>query len=267
MAKQSAVKKPEVKKSGTEVAVPRSSMVLISDQVPDHIKQDKARGSEHVKTDDLVIPRLEIVQALSPALKKADPGYIEDAEQGQLFNSVSRELYGDKVHVVPVWFDKQWLVWRDRKHKDGGQGGFFGAYPSPEEAAVRVKAEGGEEKGIIVIDTPQQLCLLLNMDTGKIEEIMVSMPRSKAKVSRQWNSLVRSAGGDRFSRVYEIGTVEQKGPKGDFWNYSVAVRGFPAKALYTIAEDLYIKIAAGERKVVMDVTGVDVTGDEDNGKM
>lgn len=264
-----ARKEEQKKKPGTSVAAAKSSMVMIQDTVPDYIKQDKARGSEGVKTDDLVIPRLEVVQALSPALKKADPGFIEGAEQGMLFNSVSRELYGDKVYVVPVWFAKQWLVWRDRKHKDGGQGGFFGAYPSPEEAAVRVKIEGGENKGIISIDTPQQLCLLLNMESGKIEEIMISMPRSKAKISRQWNSLVRSAGGDRFSRVYEVGTVEQKGPKGDFWNLSIAMRGFPSKAVYTAAEDLYIKIAAGERKVTMDVKDLnpDDGGEDGSTKM
>lgn len=244
----------------------KTQMVLVSDQVPDYVQSGKSRGSEGVKTEDLVIPRLEIVQALSPCLKKQDAGYIEGAEQGQLFNSVSRNLYGDKVYVVPVWFAKQWLVWKDRKHKEGGSGGFFGAFNTPEDAAARQKLEGGEDKGIIVIDTPQQLCLLLDMEAGTLEEIMVSMPRSKAKISRQWNSLIRSAGGDRFSRVYELGTSEQSGPKGDFWNLTVAVRGFPTKTVYTKAEDLYIKIAAGERAVVMDTKDLNPE-DEETGKM
>lgn len=260
-------KKEEVKKPGTAVGAAKASMVMVQADIPDYIKQDKQRGSEGVKTDDLIIPRLEIVQALSPCLKKADPGYIEGSEQGMMFNSVSRKLYGDQVFVVPVWFAKQWLVWKDRKHKDGGNGGFFGAFNTPEEAYKRAETEGGEAKGIITIDTPQQLCLLLDMETGKIEEIMVSMPRSKAKISRQWNSLVRSAGGDRFSRVYQLGTSEQKGPKGDFWNMTVAVRGFPSKEIYTAAEDLYIKIAAGERAVTMDTKDFNVDDEGGDSKM
>jgi hypothetical protein len=256
--------KLNAKPSTPAVKEPESnSLVMVQTETPDYIKQDQQRGSEQVGQDDIVIPRLEIVQALSPAVKEGDPGFIEEARPGMLQNSVTKQLYGKEVMVVPVFYNKQWLVWRQRKDKDNKpiEGGFFGSYNSPEEADLRVEEEGGAANYIESIDTPQHLCLLISMQSGTVEEVMVSMPRTKAKISRQWNSMIRLAGGDRFSRVYRIGTQLEKKTQGDYYNFVVAQSGFPAKVLYDRAEKLYEQIAAGSRKVVMDVTDFDKSAD------
>lgn len=234
-----------------------NSMVLVQDQVPDYINQDQGRGNENVTTDDIVIPRLEVVQALSPIVKEGDPAYNEDARPGMLMNSVTKQLYGREVFVIPVIYTKQWLVWKKRKDKDGKplEGGFFGSYPTPDLADDRAAAEGGEAGNIEVIDTPQHLCLLIDTNTGRTEEAMVSMPRTKAKISRQWNSMVKLAGGDRFSRVYRVSVQLEKNPKGDFYNFAVSQSGFPAKPLYLAAEKLYNAIQGGMRSVKMDTSG------------
>jgi len=245
------------KPTGVAKREPDNMMVVQSDVAPDYIPRDTQRGSENVTQDDIIIPRLEIVQALSPAVKDGDPGYLPEARPGMLINSVTKQLYGKEVMVVPVMYNKQWLVWRKRKDKDNKPiaGGFFGAYPTPEEARDRMNQEGGEANNIEVIDTPQHLCLLVNFGSGSVDEVMVSMPRTKAKVSRQWNSMVRLAGGDRFSRVYRIATALEKNSAGqDYYNYVVAQHGFPAKMLYDRAEKLYEQIQAGTRRMAMDVS-------------
>lgn len=259
--KQQTKNVPAVGKKG------QSSMVVVSEQVPDYIQQGTQRGSENVGMSDLVIPRLEVVQGLSPAVKRGDPGFIQGAAPGMLNNSVTRQLYGDSAVVVPVHYSVQYLVWRDRKFGGGNEGGFFGAFQTMDEARARADQEGGEGKGIIVVDTPQHLCLLINPDSWAAEEIMLSMPRTKAKISRQWNTMIRLAGGDRFGRVYKVSTIFEKNTKGDFYNFHVEQVGFPTKELYANAEALYKKIAAGERRVVMDTSGLDAgpatTGEEE----
>lgn len=256
MAKSQAAKG----KSTAVVQAKSSSMVLVQDEVPEYLQgATQARGSENVGMEDIVIPRLELIQGLSPAVKPGDPGEIDGAKMGMMNNSVTRELYGDTVYVVPVYYTKQWLVWRARKDKKGKsqEGGFFGAFNTPEEAQARADKENDES--IEIIDTPQHLCLLIK-DDGTTEEILISLPRTKAKVSRKWNSQVRLAGGDRFSRVYQIGTVLEKNSQGDFYNFDIKMKGYPAKELFKKAEALYNSVAAGDRKVVMDVSGFD--GDE-----
>ena len=230
------------------------AMVAIGDKMPDFLKekQGTSRGNENVTTDDLVIPRLEILQQISPELIKNDPLYIKGAEAGQMINSVTKQVYGNEVFVVPVHFSKQWLVWRDRKKG----GGFLGSFPNEMDALTKAEAEGGTKEGIEVMDTPTHYCLLVNRESGSVEEIMLSMPRTKAKISRQWNSMVKLAGGDRFSRVYRITTQVEENQKGKFYNYVVAQSGFPLKALYEQAEKLYTAVSAGTRKVTMDVKGM-----------
>lgn len=233
------------------------ALVMVQDNVPDYIKQDSQRGSENVTTDDIVIPRLEVIQALSPAVKDGDPGFIDGARPGMLMNSVTKQVYGKEVMVVPVFYTKQWLVWKKRKDENNKplEGGFFGAYNSPMEAEDRKQQEGGDENHIEIIDTPQHLCLLINPTGGTVDEVMISMPRTKAKISRAWNSMVRLAGGDRFSRVYRIASQLEKKTQGDYYNFVVAQSGFPAKMLYDRAEKLYAQVQSGVRNVVMDVDG------------
>lgn len=253
MAKNDA--KTQDKKAGTNVAktdAPKGALILVQEQVPDHIKQNVARGSEQVGQDDLVIPRLEILQSQSPEVEEDNPEYIKGAKPGQLINSVTKQIYGSEVFIVPVHYSKLWLVWRKRT----AGGGFLGSFPNPEDAEAKCKSEGGEDKGIEVIDTPTHLCLLVNREQGSIDEVMLSMPRTKAKVSRQWNSMIRLAGGDRFSRVYRITSQKETNDKGTYFNYVVASCGYPAKPVYDKAEKLYESIAKNARTIVMDVSGM-----------
>jgi len=239
-----------------------AAMVISQTNAPDYIRQGEGRGNENVTTEDLVIPRLEIVQGLSPAVKRGDPGFIKGAAPGMFTNSVTRQLYGEEVVLVPVHFSVQHLVWRDRKLaqelKLSAEGGFFGSYPTAAEAQRRADEEGGSGAAVVVVDTPTHLCLLLNPETGEADEIMVSMPKTKAKISRQWNSMVKLAGGDRFSRAYKATADLQKNDKGDFYNFKMELLGFPSKDIYTKAEALYKAVAGGK---VRTADYADVEGD------
>lgn len=232
---------------------------LVRDEdIPDYIKQGRGRGNEEVGTSDVVIPRIELVQALSPCLKRNDPAFIEGAEPGMLFNSVSRELYGERVVVVPVFFRKQYLVWKDRKQG----GGFRGAYDNPQDAALRIKEEPeADRKFFEATETAQQLVLIVKGD-GTTEEAVISMARTKMKVSKQWNSMIRMAGGDRFSRQYDVFGVEDSSDKGDFHNYAVSLSEtpYPSREVYEKAESLYEAITSGSRNMTVDTSDGDDAG-------
>lgn len=254
-AKPTETAKPAEAQTGEVITRSESAQKAVATQnanLPAYIKQnDKARGSENVEMADVAIPRIEIVQALSPCLKKNDPGYIEKAQQGDLYNSVTRELYGAKVPVIPIFFKKQYLVWKDRK----SGGGFGGGYDTPVEARNRVLEEPDNEQGLWQIqDTAQQLVMVVKAD-GTTEEAIVSMARTKLKVSKNWNSLIRLNGNDRFSRLYFLFTVDEMNNNGDeYKNFAVANAGFPDELHYKKAEALYTAVASGERKVVMDTS-------------
>lgn len=209
---------------------------------------NEERGSDGVGVDDLTIPRLSLIQDLSPQRKKSDAAYIEGAEEGMLFNSVTNQLYGTEVFFVPVYFKKEWVLWKDRT--EGG--GFRGAFDSAEAAdSARNELEDGAQ--CESVDTHQQFGLIIDareeLATIAGEEAVISMSKSQMKPSRQLNSMVRMAGGDRFSKVYKLEAVLINGPKGDYYNYNVKALGYCPEHIFKQAEMLYEAVSEGVKTV------------------
>lgn len=230
--------------------------------LPDYLKgkQDDTRGSEEVSHEDMTIPRLEVVQSLSKARKRGDPNFIEGAEEGMLYNSVTRELYGFEVYIVPIMFLKEYLLWRDQSLG----GGFAGAYSTEIEAKSALQGIDNPEEWEAVL-THQHFCLILKAD-GTYEEAVISMSKSKLKVSKKFNSLIHVNGGARFSRVYKVSGVADQNAKGkDFFNLAVSSAGYAPEKAYTTAEVVYELIRSG--KVTADRSQeVNEEGTADNGE-
>ena len=219
----------------TEVANKAATNVAI----PDYIKQDSNRGNENVSSDDLQLPRLDVLQALSPQINKKKESYIDGAEVGMLFNTLTGELYPNGVRITPISFKKSYLVWVDRKLDSSG--GLRGVFDNQQEAERFVAADNDKAK-LEVVPTAEHLVLL---DDGS--EIILSMSKSKMKVSRKFNSLVRLSGGDRFSRSYMVTSVEDEGAQGEYQNINLTQDGYPSQEVYQKAEALYTAISSGEK--------------------
>lgn len=227
---------------------------------PAYIKKGPARGSEHVGQEDLIIPRLELVQSLSPCRDKKDEAeYIEGAEEGMLYNSVTRELYGPEAIVVPVAFRKEYLLWKDRKKG----GGFRGAFQSMAEA-TKARDVLPDAADIEINDTAQHFCLLINPASGKVEEIVMSLSRSKLKTSRKWNSLIRISEMDSFAKSYRVTAVEQRNADNQkYYGFDVENHAFVDEDVYKRAEVLWGQVEAGTVKVSTEGAQDDVgTGSE-----
>lgn len=230
------------KRQSRAVARNSANHMAVTEDRPDFLDENSNRGSEEVNVQDLAIPRIAIIQDLSPQRKKDKPEYIDGAEEGLIFNTVTNALYGDSVVVVPVLFRKEFVIWKDR---DSG-GGYRGAYPTEGDAAAALAdLEDGDQ--CEVVDTAQHFCLILT-DDG-VEEAVISMSKSQMKVSRNLNSMIRLAGGDRFSRAYEFSTVSIDGPKGDYYNWKPKALGYVSKEIFERAEGLYEAVRRGERDV------------------
>jgi hypothetical protein len=243
--------------------VAKSKEVTVASQTalaerPSYLGQE-SRGSEEVTIQDITIPRLSMVQDLSPQRKKNNAEYIEGCEEGMTFNTVTNELYADPVIFVPVYFRLEWLVW---KHRDAG-GGLQGVCATQEEAVALVGAHPlagqmteKQEPVLEVQDTAQHFGLLLDPNSPaedpRATEIVVSMSKSQLKPSRQLNSQVRIAGGDRFDRYYRLSAVQVDGARGEYYNWKVEQLGFVSEAIFAQAEALYESVVSGKSVVERD---------------
>lgn len=242
------------KKQTTEVALKTAGEIapFATESVPDYLQNNgPARGSEEVKSSDMVLPRLELVQSTSP-IKEQD----NNIRDGHLFNSVTQEVYGDFIYFIPVYYRMEYLIWKD---SDSG-GGFFGSFGSEDEARVRLKQVYADDPTLVgktkdgkdiveIVDTPVQYGLRITPE-GFIEQIVISMAKTKAKVSRKWNAMIQIAGGDRFARVYKISSFTDENKLGKkFKNYVVQPSGFAPEAAYREAERIYEAFRSGAMSV------------------
>lgn len=217
--------------------------------VPSYINTTTTRGNDSVSMSDMEIPRLEIVQSLSPCRDKNDVAYIEGAEEGLHYNTVTRELYPESVVVCPVFYQPQFLIWKDRKLGGGFRGAFNTAQEASRRRAQLAAEEGLSEASFTIAETHTNYALLINAD-GTANEIVLSLSRSKLKVSRKWNSVIRLNGGDRFSRIYQVKSIVEKNSQNQsYYNWHTSTVGYPTEEIYRQAESLYNIIKEGRATV------------------
>lgn len=230
------------KNESTEIAKTNAGSLAVASERPDWMTVGSNLGSEEVTANDIILPRIDVLQALSPQLKKKDPKYIEGAEQGEIFNTMTGEIYGPEINFIPVKFAREFIIWQDR---DAG-GGFRGSFASEDEAeAERLSLDNPDLHEVVETHTH---FVLIDGPNG-LEEAVLSLAKSKRKVSRKLNSLVQMGQVDRFARVYKLAAVEVNGPKGEYWSFDVAPVGFVSREVYQRGKETYEAVQGGLRKV------------------
>ena len=103
-----------------QVEVKSSTEISIGDISSDLLIKAVGKGLENISNDDITIPRLAVVQAGSPQRKKKDEKYIEGAEEGHIFNTVSNKLYDvEGITVIPCGYRKSYVEWVPRESGGG----------------------------------------------------------------------------------------------------------------------------------------------------
>ena len=76
-------------------------------------------GMEHVSTSDLIIPRLTILQALSPQVNKSKPEFIKGASVGDFCDTATGDLFSGSIQIIPCFFARVFLEWAPRSTGKG----------------------------------------------------------------------------------------------------------------------------------------------------
>jgi hypothetical protein len=235
---------------GAEIVAPGGGLLA---ERPTFLRNTGNAGRENVTQEDLILPRLEIVQALSDQWQPDKPGYIPGAKVGDLYNNVTKQLYPQPLEFMVVKFEKQFNLWKLRKFG----GGFMGSYPTSADAQreLDTRVESSERDKHEVLDTPvfYSLIVLRNDDQtiADIQPIAISMPRTKAKHARRLNTMIDMTKEDVFNRVYAVNAVNDKNQMGqEFRNYSISqLPGYPDETMYNAAVAFYKRIQAGQTQI------------------
>lgn len=223
--------------------------------VPEHLKayvgvQDSE--NEQVGGSDLLIPRLAVAQAgMSPQLKKNSELFIIGLEEGQLFNTVTNEIYGEEATVIPLFFTKNYIEFE--------QGGtlkvlnFYKTLADVPKGDLDWGVDGdGKRVAPAVTEFKNRMCLI-QTGSGAWQPIIVSFKKGENKFSDQWNSQIKFAKlADKlpaFAHTYKV-TPKMKTDGSKSWYVkTVSPLGFTPENIFKEATEYFEQLSKGGYQV------------------
>lgn len=218
--------------------------------LPSFMRQDADLGKENIGKDDIEIPRLKLMQGLSPELQE-----YEGLRAGYFFHPAAEFIFDGPFRAVPVFMDQRYILWRPR---DSG-GGILaraddGVHWSPSNGEFTVqldKKDGGAtvtwklaptvaQSGLANWGTmdpndansPPAATLMYNFllafpDEPDLMPTVLSFQRSSIKMGRRFNTKLKTVRAPLFGTVWEFHSFidTKKGANDDFFNIDVRSAG------------------------------------------
>ena len=228
-------------------------------ELPAFMRSDIDAGKQNIERSDLEIPRIKLMQALSPELVDYD-----DLKAGCFFHTAAEKNLGSRFLAVPGFYEKRYILWNPR---DSG-GGILaraddGEHWSPVDTEFTVKLDkkdGGstvkwktaktvQQSGLANWGTtnpadtgsPPAATLMYNYllafpdDLGLMHAVL-TFQRSSIKIGRRFNTKLKTIRAPMFGLMFEFGSFTDSSSSGqDFFN--VVVKG----AGHVIDEQRYLE--------------------------
>ena len=219
-----------------------TDVALVAKNVPAHVSKSSGLGNEDVSAEHLQTPRVKQLQQLSNEVDENHSEYIEGAKPGDFINTITRENYGKEMYVINIKFTEEFVIWRKREKG----GGLVGSYSSQKDAYTYLEAEGLAVEDYDIIQTQSHLLLRKDAETGELsgQPFIFDCSSSKLRVSREWNTQLKLAGGDRFSSLWKMSSAQtQNRASQKFYNIAVENQGWVTDEDYAASKKLYESIS------------------------
>ena len=169
--------------------------------------KDAAKGLNFT-ADDLAIPRLYLLQDMSPQIKDRNPEFVPGARPGMWFNTVTRSVYGG-FEAIPLKYLRRYVAWRPR-NPDGSGGGLvrgdvpYAEYRTYEEIGIGVRGYRDDIGDVEVVETPEWIFWLVNAGNDPAMAVAVSFPKTKATAAGQINTLLSMQRGTFNGQEFDL---------------------------------------------------------------
>lgn len=207
-----------------EIAVKKTENAL---QTATDFEGFAGHGMENVGGRDLLVPRLTILQALSPQLNKQKSEYIAGAEAGMICDVGTGEVFPDGIVFLPVFYRMDFLEWAPRQSGKG-------LVQIHSDAAILDRCKRDERNrnnlpnGNYVAETAQMFGLNLSADARMS---FIPMTSTQLKKSRRWLTLasgekLTASDGRKFTaplfyRMYNLSSASESNNDGSWYGWKV----------------------------------------------
>lgn len=219
--------------AGTELTAASQTQVTVDEAQMLEMMEGDQRYVQTFDPDQMIIPRLLLLQDLSPQVKENKAEYMEGARPGlyalPLFN-----LLGKSIHFIPSRFDVRYLAWRPRK--EGG--GLVASDLTLQDAEENFTQDGpgswigtmapraGEQPVNVEIKETPEWMGMVRFQNSQWLPCVLSFPGTKAKVARGMNTTISLTKVDgkngqftppSFYHQFRFTSAFEERDAGDFW--------------------------------------------------
>jgi len=214
------MKKTSKKIRRAKTTTSMSTKTTTTMEIPEYLQNSQPEGTEHLTTDDVAMPRLQLAQSMSPQLNKQNPEYIADLSVGDLFNSVSNKNYGEgplSFSVVCSYPPRGILF---APMAEGG--GVLDMNVKMDDPRMMFSEDGTPPEATRFYD----YVLMLNPGASDEEMIALSLARSAIKTAKNLNGLIRMRGTAIYTGIYTVETLQKTNTKGSYMTWKFRNAGF-----------------------------------------
>ena len=219
---------------------------------------DARKGFENVDSESVALPILKLLQNGSAEAQRKHANYVEGADPGMFFNTVTRKIYdGEKgIQVIPCHYRLEYQEWADFGTGSGRPENIFAG--NSDILSKTTKDANGKDRlpnGNYIQKTAQHFVII--SDGKSAETALISMYSSQAKISRKWNSMMMSITIDGkdgpftpppFSHIYKLSSVKNTGKGNEWYGYNIQKVGQITDAnLYKRAKTFYESCRRGDQ--------------------
>jgi hypothetical protein len=201
-------------------------------QVLDGVDRNDKSGLEQANAKDMLLPRLALCQSNSPQRKRGNEKFIQGLDEGMMFNSLTGDIYGESVNIIPISLNKRAMQFRPME-EGGGIIDRDVPFDDPRCDYDNTK-EGKDAKPIA---TRMYDWLVYIPETA--EFAVVSFKGTSEKTGKKLVTLTSMRPGPPRGQLYTLGTAAKHENNYDWHIFTVVPAGKPSIDDALIANEGY----------------------------
>ena len=229
--------------SKTAVAVKAENTAVA---VPSFMQNDAGKGLVGISAADMEIPRIKLLQALSPEMTEFD-----NLKQGTFFHSVLEEGLGRYLTIVPIHVSTAYILWNPReagggilaraddgvnwdkpnqsfnvKIKGGSTVTWRTGKDVPSSDLIRWGSYNPSDKDSQPAATKMVNIVAYIDDLPNASPAVITLQRSSIKVAQKFLAKLSMSNLPSFGQKVRVEAVQEKNDKGDnYYNYRFSMVG------------------------------------------
>lgn len=197
---------------------------------------NQARGFERIDLREVSMPRVKVMQGLSPELEDED----YDFRPGDIIHGLLMEKLPENFIPLQVWDSRILFSSREEGSKilcraNDGRHGFPEGADTPRPCS---SCPHGQWNG----DNPPECTLTINvlaLFEGYDMPVVIQFANTSWKYGNRFKQMAVYSGGDIFSRKYKLKSKRESNDKGTYYVIQAKPAGLPTEEEYKKAEALY----------------------------